>query len=139
MTRANRPRRRGEEALAPRPVRSPVPHVNLRALRTGSAAGSAGCQFDGDGEATRPWSGDLPSLGFAPIAGAEVDAAKAVLGSLVDHDRTLIQVRTKILLSDAVKAFGREHVLVRDALRSEERRVGKECVSTCRSRWSPYH
>src|SRR3546814_11638592 len=23
--------------------------------------------------------------------------------------------------------------------RSEERRVGKECVSTCRARWSPYH
>src|SRR3546814_10006799 len=27
----------------------------------------------------------------------------------------------------------------RRATRSEERRVGKECVSTCRSRWSPYH
>src|SRR3546814_4478101 len=26
-----------------------------------------------------------------------------------------------------------------DGERSEERRVGKECVSTCRSRWSPYH
>src|SRR3546814_1793291 len=26
-----------------------------------------------------------------------------------------------------------------DRGRSEERRVGKECVSTCRSRWSPYH
>src|SRR3546814_11611847 len=25
------------------------------------------------------------------------------------------------------------------ASRSEERRVGKECVSTCQSRWSPYH
>src|SRR3546814_14270930 len=25
------------------------------------------------------------------------------------------------------------------ALRSEERRVGKECVSTCSTRWSPYH
>src|SRR3546814_536817 len=25
------------------------------------------------------------------------------------------------------------------AVRSEERRVGQECVSTCRSRWSPYH
>src|SRR3546814_5618389 len=25
------------------------------------------------------------------------------------------------------------------AVRSEERRVGTECVSTCRSRWSPYH
>src|SRR3546814_12190487 len=30
--------------------------------------------------------------------------------------------------------------LDRDAdARSEERRVGKECVSTCRSRWTPYH
>src|SRR3546814_1913861 len=28
---------------------------------------------------------------------------------------------------------------VRITARSEERRVGKECVSTCRSRWSPYH
>src|SRR3546814_9239821 len=29
--------------------------------------------------------------------------------------------------------------LQRGGDRSEERRVGKECVSTCRSRWSPYH
>src|SRR3546814_16025469 len=35
---------------------------------------------------------------------------------------------------DAVAADGVEHAL---GLRSEERRVGKECVSTCRSRWSP--
>src|SRR3546814_210138 len=28
---------------------------------------------------------------------------------------------------------------VRKFARSEERRVGQECVSTCRSRWSPYH
>src|SRR3546814_15541886 len=27
----------------------------------------------------------------------------------------------------------------RSQTRSEERRVGKECVSTCRSRWAPYH
>ena len=26
-----------------------------------------------------------------------------------------------------------------DVFRSEERRVGKECASMCRSRWSPYH
>src|SRR3546814_15761170 len=26
-----------------------------------------------------------------------------------------------------------------EAARTEERRVGKECVSTCRSRWSPFH
>src|SRR3546814_13672135 len=30
-------------------------------------------------------------------------------------------------------------VLAQAGVRSEERRVGKECVSTCRSRWSPYH
>src|SRR3546814_1310391 len=32
-------------------------------------------------------------------------------------------------------AYGGTRLLAR----SEERRVGKECVSTCRSRWSPYH
>src|SRR3546814_17955319 len=30
-------------------------------------------------------------------------------------------------------------ILAMLASRSEERRVGKECVSTCSSRWSPYH
>src|SRR3546814_20741438 len=34
----------------------------------------------------------------------------------------------------------RRRAAIADLLdRSEERRVGKECVSTCRSRWSPYH
>src|SRR3546814_16915977 len=32
-----------------------------------------------------------------------------------------------------------ERLVVGVAIRSEERSVGKECVSTCRSRWSPYH
>src|SRR3546814_12932836 len=34
-----------------------------------------------------------------------------------------------------------QRIMLRDApsVRSEERRVGKEWVSTCRSRWSPYH
>src|SRR3546814_15565733 len=37
--------------------------------------------------------------------------------------------------------FGHDGKALRLAggLRSEERRVGKECVSTCRYRWSPYH
>src|SRR3546814_14815119 len=37
-----------------------------------------------------------------------------------------LQANEKDLHTDSIK-------------RSEERRVGKECVSTCRSRWSPYH
>src|SRR3546814_15100193 len=40
-------------------------------------------------------------------------------------------------------AFGglrlRENLAREPRLRSGERRVGKACVSTCRSRWSPYH
>src|SRR3546814_14148984 len=38
-------------------------------------------------------------------------------------------------------AFGQEGVTrcLERMARSEERRVGKECVSTCRSRWSPYN
>src|SRR3546814_1464924 len=37
-------------------------------------------------------------------------------------------------MDDAFRVVKRQ-----DVDRSEERRVGKECVSTCRSRWSPYH
>src|SRR3546814_15317626 len=43
-------------------------------------------------------------------------------------------------LADAALARGDgEHVGAGLLPRSEERRVGTECVSTCRSRWSPYH
>src|SRR3546814_20230183 len=38
-----------------------------------------------------------------------------------------------------IAAEARALLGVTSAVRSEERRVGKECVSTCRSRWSPYH
>src|SRR3546814_15110282 len=38
---------------------------------------------------------------------------------------------------DIIKSHFDQHAYDRNAVRSEERRVGKECVSTCRSRWSP--
>src|SRR3546814_12116148 len=52
------------------------------------------------------------------------------------------QLLDRLIHRDAMdvhhKAIGiLEHEMV--GLRSEERRVGKECVSTCRSGWSPYH
>src|SRR3546814_14312332 len=44
--------------------------------------------------------------------------------------------------ADAARLGGRQRIEGNAVLvagdRSEERRVGKECVSTCRSRWSPY-
>src|SRR3546814_3741907 len=36
-------------------------------------------------------------------------------------------------------ALMRRYDVISEICRSEERRVGKECVSTCRSRWAPYH
>src|SRR3546814_19895781 len=38
-----------------------------------------------------------------------------------------------------VNFYGTRQLTMAMLGRSEERRVGKECVSTCRSRWSPYH
>src|SRR3546814_21175252 len=70
--------------------------------------------------------------------------ASPLLGNLSDH----IGRRRVLLLSLAGLAAAYALLVVVDtvpwlfiarALRSEERRVGKECVSTCRSRWSPYH
>src|SRR3546814_3231663 len=42
-------------------------------------------------------------------------------------------------LDEAFGELGKIFGLRETKRRSEERRVGKECVSTCRSRWSPYH
>src|SRR3546814_8831884 len=47
-------------------------------------------------------------------------ARRAVIAGVIAHDLSWLAVR-------------------RGPVRSEERRVGKECVSTCRSRWSTYH
>src|SRR3546814_10064163 len=47
-----------------------------------------------------------------------------------------VLAKLKGLRGTAFDPFGRTE---ERRIRSEERRVGKECVSTCRSRWSPYH
>ena len=39
----------------------------------------------------------------------------------------------------AIESLNDLNRAVKDLARSEERRVGKECVTQCRSRWSPYH
>src|SRR3546814_15345234 len=52
--------------------------------------------------------------------------------TLADGELALERLSIGDLAGASVTASGRV------AGRSEERRVGKECVSTCRSRWSPY-
>src|SRR3546814_10255380 len=50
-----------------------------------------------------------------------------------------IELRTKAAGRNIGQIVRRRRLLLQYLLGSEERRVGKECVSTCRSRWSPYH
>src|SRR3546814_7209768 len=56
-----------------------------------------------------------------------------------DLDRTLAQGFERRVDRSHVRVVGADVVQPGPDERSEERRVGKECVSTCRSRWSPYH
>src|SRR3546814_14983605 len=63
----------------------------------------------------------------------------------IDHQSVsgVVHVEAEALktLGDARFGFlqAEEEAAVTRSRRSEERRVGKECVSTCRSRWSPLH
>src|SRR3546814_9758526 len=66
--------------------------------------------------------------------------ARAYLGLTIPEFPNLFLLygpNTNIVINGSIIYFSEceVHYLVR----SEERRVGKECVSTCRSRWSPYH
>src|SRR3546814_13193521 len=66
----------------------------------------------------------------APIQKVSI-LAKANLEAR-DHDGAMWRV-------DFADAENSSAYVSLDTARSEERRVGKECVSTCRSRWSPEH
>jgi hypothetical protein len=52
---------------------------------------------------------------------------------------TLSQHRSEISSAEDLKRFIRSEIFKIIDIRSEERRVGKECRRLCRSRWSPYH
>src|SRR3546814_21162086 len=98
------------------------------------------------------WSSDVCSSDLGIFVG--VDHGLALAG--LDGDRrdlvaeaTGLERRRRLPLGgggEAVLLLPGDLPPLRDVLgrvahmiRSEERRVGKECVSTCRSRWSPYH
>src|SRR3546814_11622726 len=88
-------------------------------------------------------SSDLADAALAGVEGAEVglEAVGAELDGPLGHvgragDEA---VDTPVRLAVGGVVVGRlVEELAPVAARSEERRVGKECVSTCRSRWSPY-
>src|SRR3546814_11856657 len=59
----------------------------------------------------------------------------------IDRGQRAIGVLRKVLMPRRVEQVEGDSVLLErhHRRRSEERRVGKECVSTCSYRWSPYH
>src|SRR3546814_11279629 len=73
--------------------------------------------------------------------GVNVNIVPTLRGTIVAFGGTRVADMSE-LPKDAWFLRGERGVTYSDTLpegRSEERRVGKECVSTCSSRWSPYH
>src|SRR3546814_3427602 len=98
------------------------------------------------------WSSDVCSSDLhEPASIIQRQASSIDLEQLLDDERIgalvvgpgLGRDREASLRLDAALVQRHPLVLDADALvllgRSEERRVGEECVSTCRSRWSPYY
>src|SRR3546814_13134140 len=92
------------------------------------------------------WSSDVCSSDLH----SEIDRGVDVQGfaAFVDQHVELRQRPVGEIARAVLPAFLREldigglggvGLRLGDDVRSEERRVGKECVSTCRSRWSPYN
>src|SRR3546814_17651019 len=98
------------------------------------------------------WSSDVCSSDLrAPLGGGDVDHVGQVIflrrigvADLVEpaeqvagaerHHPAVAQGHRAFLVGGVAKL---DHL--GDMIRSAERRVGKECVSQCRYRWSPYH
>src|SRR3546814_11944185 len=96
----------------------------VRGENIGEDSGWRACAFEELGKSERALRNVLGVLQHHDIADHELradDAGDLIIGKVPGLDREQYAKRQ------------RQH------LRSEERRVGKECVSTCRSRWSPSH
>src|SRR3546814_17368173 len=78
------------------------------------------------------WSSDVCS--------SDLGAQPSLLNRLINAWRDIAGSPGSVVRSD-LSSDGDRRWLVEQmqSCRSEERRVGKECVSTCRSRWSPYN
>src|SRR3546814_18096952 len=108
-------------------------------------AGGCGCTGDSARAEKDPayrralWIVVLLNLGFGAceIVGGFIADSQALKADSLDFigDGTITLVG---LIALGWTAAARARVALVQG-RSEERRVGKECVSQCRSRWSPYH
>src|SRR3546814_19083419 len=98
-------------------------------------------------------TGRAAELGVLFRKGEALQTLRDVTVIALDKTGTLTKGRPELTDLEPAAGFGRvevlalvarvesqsEHPIAEAIVRSEERRVGKECVSTCSSRWSPYH
>src|SRR3546814_14439523 len=97
------------------------------------------------------WSSDVCSSDLCKIIeNRTLDALRAScpgqriayrnVDTLTDEkNRQRVRQRAEAVDAIFVTTAAPIHGVPPERRRSEARRVGKECVSTCRSRWSPYH
>ena len=86
----------------------------------------------------------IDEAGRGPLAGPVVSAAVILPAGVdlpgIDDSKKLTPSRRNRLYDRLYTVASAIGIGVVDAVeRSEERRVGKECLRLCRSRWSPYH
>ena len=71
------------------------------------------------------------------------DANRVTLSALLEEEGFSVDVASSLAEAGERIASGASYALIlfdqNLGDRSEERRVGKECLAVCRSRWSPYH
>src|SRR3546814_15821093 len=92
------------------------------------------------------WSSDVCSSDLFGAGPTEAEVAYLMESEWAQRAEDVVWRRSKLglrMTADEIRRLD-DWMLARSAgqpagERSEERRVGKECVSTCRSRWSPYH
>src|SRR3546814_15231434 len=92
------------------------------------------------------------ALAYAAAAHGSIDHVRKYTGEpYIHHPIEVMEIVSSVPHTEDMLAAALLHDTIEDTSvtqedinrefgpRSEERRVGKECVSTCRSRWSPYH
>ena len=93
------------------------------------------CMFTPAGqELERGWPGRIEGDNVVQLAAQTLQSFFTGGSAAREHAEYPLDdvlLRAPVLEPPAVRVF--------DDARSEERRVGKECTATCRSRWSPYH
>src|SRR3546814_10761993 len=85
------------------------------------------------------WSSDVCSSDLIHMPESLDTIVERCRASLVAYQNADYAKQYTDLVARVLAAEQALHPDAKPRLRSEERRVGKECVSTCRSRWSPSH